>query len=187
MPFERRSTASRNRPTTRGAGSSSRRNHTSPGFIPSPATAAHRVLASRRALASPERSSRATASSSAAAIEDGSGTEPFLFSREPQRVDQVVEAPVQHLGQIVDGVVDAVIGHPVLREVVGPDLGGAVAGAHLGAAVARAGGFLLGEHLVEQPRAPHFERLYLVLQLALLVLALHDQSGGKVGDAHRAV
>src|SRR6266568_817809 len=187
MPLERRSTASQNRRVTSSSGSRSRRSQTSPGLTAPPATAAHRLVASRRGLASHTRSSRLTASSSSAAIEERSGTEAFLLSREAQRVDQVVEVAVQHFGKIVDGVVDAVIGDPVLGKVVRPDLGRAVAGAHLGPALAGTSRFLLGEHLVEQARAQHLERPDLVLQLALLILALHDQAGGEMGDAHGAI
>src|SRR6266568_1384301 len=193
MPLERRSTASQNRPVTSGATSWSRLSQTSPGLMPPPATAAQRCMASRRGWVTPERPRRATASSRAAPSEEGrartarSGTEPFLLAGEAQRVDQVVEVALQDVGQIVDGIVDAVIGDPVLGEVVRPNLGRAVAGADLSATLAGAGRFLLGEHLVEEPRAQYLERLDLVLELALLVLALDHQACGEMGDAHGAV
>ena len=79
------------------------------------------------------------------------------------------------------------VGDPALRVVVGADLGRAVAGAHHGAPLLRAGGFLLGDHPVEEARPQHLHRLRLVLQLGLLVLLLHHEAGGDVGDAHRAV
>src|SRR5206468_2249433 len=63
----------------------------------------------------------------------------------------------------------------------------AVARAHLGPAFTSAGRFLLGDHLVEQARAQHLERPDLVLELTLLVLALHHEIGGQVGNAHGAV
>src|SRR3989449_56615 len=187
-PRARRSTAAGTRRATSDGGSRSRRSQTSPRRVPSPATAAHNVVASRRGSGTPARSSGATASSSAAAIEDAeprtarSSTEPLPLSREPQRVDHVVEIAVHHLGKIVDGVVDAMVGDPVLREVVRTDLLRPVAGADLGAPLPGPRRFLLGEHLVEQPRAQHLERLDLVLELALLVLALHHEAGGEVCD-----
>src|SRR5439155_13274772 len=174
-PLERRSTARQNRSTSTAAGSWSRCNHTSPGLVPAPATAAHSMVASRRELGRPEAARRSAASVSASRTEQPyavrSRTEPLLLTRQPQGVDQVVEAAVQHLGEVVGGVVNAVVGDAVLGEVVGANLGRAVARAHLGPALTSAGGFLFGDQLVEQARAQHFECLDLVLQLALLVLA----------------
>src|SRR5437870_6469606 len=193
MPLERRATASEKRPTTSGAGARRRCSQTSPGFIVPPATAAHSVRASRRESLTPARSSGSTAASSAAAMErgeraaTGSGTEPLPLSREPQRVDHIVQIAVQHLGEIVNGVVDAMIRDPVLGEVVRANLRGAVTGADLGAPLASPGGFLLGDHLVEQARAQHVQRLDLVLELALLVLALHDEAAREMRDPDGAV
>src|SRR2546430_2762048 len=116
-----------------------------------------------------------------------SGTQPLLLAREPQGVDQIVEVAVQHLGEVVDRVVDAVVGDAVLGKVVGANLGRTVPRAHLRPALARSGRFLLGDHLVEQARAQHLERLDLVLELTLLVLTLDDEIGRQVGDAHGAV
>ena len=84
-------------------------------------------------------------------------------------------------------VMDAMIRHPVLREVVCPDLGGAVTRADLSSPLTGASGLLLGEHLVQQPRPQHLQRLDLVLQLALLILALHHEIGRQVRDAYGAV
>src|SRR5207253_1933594 len=190
-PRERCSTACQNRSTSSTAGSWARRSHTSPGLVPAPATAAHSIIASRRGPGRPEAARRSAASCSASPIEVGcaarSGTEPLLFTREPQGVDQVVEATVQHLGEVVDGVMDAMVGDAVLREVVRANLGRAVSRADLGSALAGAGGFLFGDHLVEQAGAQHLERLDLVLQLTLLVLALDHETRGQVRDAHGAV
>src|SRR2546423_6422406 len=171
--------------------------------MPPPATAAHSAIASRRGSLISARARRVTASSSAWPIDRsgaggaggagrageaaGSGTESLLLAGEPQRVDQIVEVAVQHLGQVVNRVVNPVIGDAILREVVGPDLGRAITGAHLRSPLAGTGGLLLGDHLVEQAGAQHFERLDLVLQLALLVLALHHEIRGQVGDAYGAV
>src|SRR5712691_2359369 len=177
MPLERRSTASRNRSATSVGGALSRRSHTSPGRVPGLATAAHSVVASRRGSGRPARSSRAMAASRASAIEPRparSGTEALFLAGELQGADQVVQLAVQYVAQVVGGIVDTVIRDAVLREVVRADLGRAVR-------------FLLREHLVEQPRPQHFQRLDLVLQLALLVLALHDEARGEVRDADGAV
>src|ERR671930_827030 len=163
MPLARLSTAARKRSTVSESGSRPRPSHTSPGVTASPATAAHSVVASRRGCATPERSSRSNASSSAAASEDArSGTEPFLLTRQAQRANQVVEAAVQHLGKIVNGVMDAVIGDPVLGKVVGADLLRPVAGAHLGAPLPRPRGLLLGDHAVQEPSPQDLQSFDLV-------------------------
>src|SRR5437870_13326143 len=47
------------------------------------------------------------------------------FLRE-QRVDELVEVAVEHRLQLVRRDADAMVGHAVLREVVGPDLLGAL-------------------------------------------------------------
>src|SRR5438874_6952632 len=149
------------------------------------------MVDSWRELGRPEAARRRAASVSASPIVEPrairSSTESLPLAGEPQRVDQIVEVAVQHLGQVVNRVVNAVIGDAILWEVVGPDLGRAITGAHLRPSLASTGGLLLGDHLVEQARAQHFERLDLVLQLALLVLALHHEIRGQVGDADGAV
>ena len=103
--------------------------------------------------------------------------------RDQDLIDELGEVAVEHLDEPVRREVDAVVGDPVLREVVGPDLLGALAGAHLAAAVLRHGVVLLLHlHLVET-RAQHLERLRAVLDLRLLVLLRHDEAGGDVRDA----
>src|SRR6266702_4628565 len=190
-PLERCSTACQNCSKSLAPGSRSRCSHTSPGLVPAPATAAHSIVASRRERGRPDAARRSAVSFTAAPIEvgcaAGSGTEALVLTRRPQDVDQVVEVAVQHLGEVVHGVMNAMIGDAILGEVVGPDLLGSVPGAHLGPALAGAGRFLLGDHLVEQARAQHLHRPDLVLELALLVLALDHEVRGQVGDAHRAV
>src|SRR6185295_4953908 len=52
--------------------------------------------------------------------------------------DHVVEVAVEDRGEVVEALLDPVVGDPVLREVVGPDLLAALAAADLFAAVARA-------------------------------------------------
>src|SRR5213082_534201 len=165
-PRARRATASPNRATSSGGGDSSRESHTSPGFFP--AMAAHSAVASRRGFGSPASASHWPAWASTAAMDElgatRSGTEALLFSGQSERVDQVIEVAVQHLGQVVNAVMDAVIGEAVLGEVVRADLLRPVARADLGATLPRACSFLLRQHPVEQPRAQYLQRLDLVLQ-----------------------
>src|SRR4051812_17341749 len=103
------------------------------------------------------------------------------------RLQHGTEGAVEHLVEVVGLVAGAVVGDPVLGVVVGPDPLGAVDRAHLAATgVARLGvGGLLGG--LQEARAQDAERLLLVLQLALLVLAADDDAGRQVGDAHRRV
>ena len=88
-----------------------------------------------------------------------------------QFVDKLVEVAVHHGVQPVDRLVDAVVGHPILREVIGADLLAAVTGADL-LAPHRALGVraLLLLHVIE-PRAQNTHGLEPVLELALFVLA----------------
>src|SRR5262245_60183231 len=90
-----------------------------------------------------------------------------------QRVDHRVQVPVDDLVQVVGLVAHPVIGDAVLREVVGADALGPVYRADLVAPFRARLGIGLGLGLRQQPRAEHAQRLLLVLQLALLVLAGH--------------
>src|SRR4029077_18990226 len=87
----------------------------------------------------------------------------------------------------VDRQVDPMIRDAALGEVVRPDLGRAIAGAHHCPALPRTGRLLVGDDAVEQPRPQYLQGLELVLQLRLLILLLHDEPGGEVGDAYGAV
>src|SRR6266850_1912189 len=93
------------------------------------------MVASRRGLGRPAAPRRWAASVSAARMVEPcavrSGTEPLLLARKPQGVDEIIEVAVQHFGEVVDGVVDAMIGDAVLRKVVRANLGRAVARPHL--------------------------------------------------------
>ena len=97
-------------------------------------------------------------------------------------VDDRLQVAVEHLVEVVGLVAGAVVGDAVLREVVGADPLGAVDGADLAAArLARLGvGLVLGGG--EQPGPQDAQRLLLVLQLALLVLAADHDAGRDVGD-----
>ena len=69
------------------------------------------------------------------------------------------------------------IGHAILREIVGADALRAVAGADLTFAVSGDGGTLLFHLGLVQPRTQHGQRFLLVLVLAALVLTLDDRVG----------
>ena len=104
-----------------------------------------------------------------------------------ERVDHRVQVTVDHLVQVVRLVADPVVGDPVLREVVGADPLRPVDGADLGLALGRGLRVRLRLGRGEQPRAQHAQRLLLVLELALLVLAGDHDAGRQVGDPHRRV
>src|SRR5215218_9476794 len=101
--------------------------------------------------------------------------------------DPVQAAALQHPGQVAHGQADAVVGDPVLGEVVGPDALGAVQRADLRAPLGGQLGLLLGDGPVQQPGPQHPHGLLAVLDLGLLVLHGHDDARGQVGDAHRRV
>src|SRR5688500_11315355 len=89
--------------------------------------------------------------------------------------------------EVVGGDADAVVGDASLREVVRSDLRRAVAGTDLRLAE---GAFLLGPlaHLAfQEPGLQYSHGLLLVLELALLVLAGHDQARWLVCDPDRGV
>src|SRR5690606_6885954 len=86
--------------------------------------------------------------------------------------------------EVVEGDVDAVVGDAVLGKVVGADAFAAIARAHHGLAGRAAAAFVLAQLLFVEPGAEHFQGLGLVLVLAALVLALHDKTGGYMGDAN---
>src|SRR5438105_3490958 len=102
-----------------------------------------------------------------------SGTHPLLLLRLSHGGDQIIELPIQHLIHAVRREMDAMVGHTILRKVVRADLLRAVAGPHLRAPLARTRRLLLRHHAIEQARAQDLHRLDLVLQLRLLILALH--------------
>src|SRR5581483_1939891 len=83
-----------------------------------------------------------------------------------QRIDQFVERLAgQHAVDLVQGEVDAVVGDPALREIVGADALGAVARADLALAAGGARLVLALALGVVEPRAQDLQRLRLVLVL----------------------
>ena len=73
------------------------------------------------------------------------------------------------------------VGHAVLREVVGADLLAAVAAAHLALALGVIFLVVCFLLLLQQAAAQNFQCLLFVFALAALVLALHHHTGGQVG------
>src|SRR5205085_9344431 len=98
-----------------------------------------------------------------------------------------VEIAVHDGRQVVHGQSDAVIGHAVVREVVGADLFAAVAAANH--AFARRGelGFALLALDVVEARFEDLQRFRAVLDLRLFVLTRHDDAGRDVRHAHGRV
>ena len=102
-------------------------------------------------------------------------------------VDAVLDVAVHEGRQVVDRVVDAVVGDAPLRVVVGADLGRTVA--RRNHRLALRGDFVEVFRIfeVEDAGAKFFESLVEVLELRFLVLALHDDTGRDVRQADRRV
>src|SRR5262245_47486159 len=83
--------------------------------------------------------------------------------------------------------IDPVVGHAVLREVIGADAFGAVAGADQALALGRTLGPLLLDHGVVDAHADHSPAVGLVLVLAAFGAALGDDAGGDVCEPHAAL
>src|SRR5436190_22164770 len=104
-----------------------------------------------------------------------------------KRLDDLVEIAVEHAVERVHRETDAVVGDAVVLVVVGADLLGTTATLHL---VASRRAHLVGLPVLfglQQPGAQDAHRLIAVLQLALLVLAGDDKTGGLVRDSHGRV
>src|SRR5690606_9763860 len=97
-----------------------------------------------------------------------------------QRLDELVQLAVHDAIDLVEGEVDAVVGHPALRKVVRADALRAVTRAD--ERLARGSGLrlLLAHLLVADSRRQHPERLLAVLVLRARVLALDHDPGGQV-------
>ena len=77
------------------------------------------------------------------------------------------------------------IGHAILREIVGADTLRAVAGADLAFSVGGDGRTLLFHLGFIQPRTQNGQRLVLVFVLAALILTFHDRIGRDMRYADR--
>jgi YwiC-like protein len=110
--------------------------------------------------------------------------ESLRFKGRPQGFDDGFDGTVHEVVDLVDGHPDPVVGHPTLGEVVGANLLTAVPAAHLGFAHGRVGriGLVLGG--LEQPAAQEVRGPLQVLDLALGLLAFHEDPGRQVGDPH---
>src|SRR5512146_3044772 len=96
-------------------------------------SAARMSPASRRASAMPAHASvpASSARSNATLRPPPSPTELLLHIRQRQLLQQRIDLALQRPRQLVQGEAYAVIGHPVLRDVVRADLGRAITRAHL--------------------------------------------------------
>ena len=79
------------------------------------------------------------------------------------------------------------VGHTILRTIVGANLLGTVAVPNLAATLGAKGLLLFLEHLVIETCAQDLQRRLAVLDLRLLILRLHDEPRGKMRDAHGGV
>src|SRR5437763_9805003 len=194
-PVRRRSTRAASRAARSGGAGSDHRDRSRPLT----SSTSHRASTSEVRAAAPAWSSRHVTGRSvyiilmragpcppASSDAEQSGPRPMRSARRSgelggavgfdQGVEQLVEVAGQHLVELVDREPDAVVGHPVLLEVVRADLLRPAAAADLGPPGARQ---LVGLALLlgleeAGPEDPH--GLVLVLELALLVLAGDDDA-----------
>src|SRR3954452_6083152 len=113
--------------------------------------------------------------------------EAIRLVRHREGVDERIDPALQHRRDVVDRQADAVIGHPVVGEVVGPDLLRPFATADHAAPFRALSFALLLKLEVVEPGAEDRHRLRLVLVLALLVLDLDHETRREVGDPNSRV
>ena len=104
-----------------------------------------------------------------------------------QRRDHITQIAFHDAQQLVQREVDAVVGEPPLREVVGADAVAAVAGADQAFALGGVFGGALAAVFFLDARGQYAQCLRFVAVLAASVLAFGDDAGGQMGDAHRRV
>ena len=104
-----------------------------------------------------------------------------------ERVDDRLELAEHDFAELVDSEADAVVGEPILGEVVSADLFAAISGAHLLFAFFGEGLVLLFHLDFVETGAEHAHCFLAVLDLRLLVLAAYDGSSRQVRDADRGV
>src|SRR5215203_705774 len=168
---------------------------------PTPSSSESRTSADATGSGTPARSSLAAALRAASLALASPAPERTVLARGPCRFSGELVCPLlggEGLGElfevaaeggfeVVGGDADAVVGDASLREVVCADLRRAVAGTDLRLAE-RA--FLLGPFAnlaFQEPGLEDPQSLLLVLKLALLVLAGHDQARWLVRDPDRGV
>ena len=99
-------------------------------------------------------------------------------------VDALLDVTVHKDREVVHRPVDTVVGHTALRVVVSADFGGTVTGGdHRLALRADLIKIFLMLKVIETG-TELLEGAVLVLELGALLLALHDQTGRKVGQTH---
>src|SRR6218665_155212 len=106
------------------------------------------------------------------------------LARMAQGLQHLVEFAVEHLLQLVQRQLDAVVGEPSLREVVGADAVAALATADQALAQRGLLGGAFAAFLFLQARLQHLQGPGLVAVLAAAVLAFGDDAGGQVHHAH---
>src|ERR1700730_4143637 len=102
-------------------------------------------------------------------------------------VDKRIDCAVEHLVELMQRQVDAMVGDAGLGKVVGADALGAIAGTDHRAARRRDLGFLLGLGLLEQARAQNLEGPRLVLVLRFFVATDDHHAGWDVGYTYGRV
>src|SRR3954471_4563960 len=116
--------------------------------------------ASSRGVSQPASASRRAASLTDG---EGAGLELAALLIGLQRGRELVELAGENGRDVAARELHAMVGHAVLREVVGADLLGPGAGADLRAAVGRQLGLLRRELLLVEPRAQDAHRLLAIL------------------------
>jgi hypothetical protein len=114
----------------------------------------------------------------------GSLTETILRVSGAKMLDNRIDLAVHYGVEVMHRVADAMIGHAILREIVGSDFRGPVAGSNLCLPHSGPLGFLLCNRCVEETGAKNFHSLQLVLQLVLLILLADDNTARDVSDAN---
>src|SRR5580700_11462680 len=109
----------------------------------------------------------------------------FVMSRES--IDERSNLAIHHLGELVDGQANTMVGHAVLRIIVGTDLFGAVPCFDLSAALRKNGGLLLFEFHFIQARTQDAHGLATVLDLRFFVLLRDDEAARNVRYTHGGV
>src|SRR5262245_13507859 len=104
-----------------------------------------------------------------------------------ERLGELAEIAVEHLVEAVDRELDPMVGHAVLREVVGPDLLRPLARPDLRPARRRKLGLLFLPFELVEPRAEDTHRLDSILELRLLVLHGDHEARREVRDANGGV
>src|SRR5262245_46165911 len=153
----------------------------------STSTRASRAAPAMPALASRARNSPMRLSTVSAAIPVAAGEQLGMMLRD-QRLDQLLERrPLHHQLELVEREIDAVVGHPPLWEIIGPDALRAIARADLTTTNCRSFGIKPVPLTLIQLGSQDLQRLGLVLVLRFLVLLADHDAGRQMGDPHRAV